>query len=284
MEECKQMLTKEELELENDNLLFHYTTYSKGLNILIGNSLWAGQLFDMNDPLEFVEINKQSSSVNITTTAIKTDLGNQTKANHKRNNSIRILAFCVDAFHYHDGIFSNKFPVSCGNMLNHGWARSRMWAQYADNHKGVCLVFDKSKLISAAKNYSEVQTIYDKITYTNYMQDFQNVFESCFNSICNENDYYNFFMNENNKKFLFQKCVDFLNEQEFLFLFIKNEFEDNKSFVFDYLDSLEGVIVSQKFETLNFGILNRLAKEKNIPCFQLKWSYGTPEITIFTCQ
>lgn len=47
MEECKQMLTKEELELENDNLLFHYTTYSKGLNILIGNSLWAGQLFDM---------------------------------------------------------------------------------------------------------------------------------------------------------------------------------------------------------------------------------------------
>lgn len=81
MEECKQMLTKEELELENDNLLFHYTTYSKGLNILIGNSLWAGQLFDMNDPLEFVEINKQSSSVNITTTAIKTDLGNQTKAN-----------------------------------------------------------------------------------------------------------------------------------------------------------------------------------------------------------
>jgi hypothetical protein len=30
-----------------------------------------------------------------------------------------------------------------------GWARDRMWAQYADNHQGVCLRFDRAKLETA---------------------------------------------------------------------------------------------------------------------------------------
>jgi Protein of unknown function (DUF2971) len=31
-----------------------------------------------------------------------------------------------------------------------GWMRARMWAQYADNHSGVCLAFDRQRLLSAA--------------------------------------------------------------------------------------------------------------------------------------
>jgi hypothetical protein len=30
-----------------------------------------------------------------------------------------------------------------------GWARDRMWAQYADGHAGVCLAFDRRKLVEA---------------------------------------------------------------------------------------------------------------------------------------
>ena len=33
------------------------------------------------------------------------------------------------------------------NVWDRGWARSRMWAQYADNHRGVCLVFDRDETI-----------------------------------------------------------------------------------------------------------------------------------------
>jgi hypothetical protein len=32
-----------------------------------------------------------------------------------------------------------------------GYKRSRMWAQYADRHAGVCLAFDQAKLIQAAR-------------------------------------------------------------------------------------------------------------------------------------
>lgn len=35
------------------------------------------------------------------------------------------------------------------DILLRGLARARMWAQYADKHRGVCLVFDKARLIEA---------------------------------------------------------------------------------------------------------------------------------------
>jgi hypothetical protein len=38
-----------------------------------------------------------------------------------------------------------------GQRYGDGSMRARMWAQYADNHAGVCLCFDSDRLISAAK-------------------------------------------------------------------------------------------------------------------------------------
>lgn len=39
------------------------------------------------------------------------------------------------------------------DILRRGLARSRMWAQYADSHRGVCLVFDKARLIKAVAEH-----------------------------------------------------------------------------------------------------------------------------------
>lgn len=39
------------------------------------------------------------------------------------------------------------------DILRRGLARSRMWSQYADNHRGVCLVLDKTRLIQAVKEH-----------------------------------------------------------------------------------------------------------------------------------
>lgn len=35
-------------------------------------------------------------------------------------------------------------PVS---TWDRGWARSRMWAQYGESHRGVCLVFDRESMV-----------------------------------------------------------------------------------------------------------------------------------------
>ncbi|MBF4242308.1 DUF2971 domain-containing protein [Vibrio anguillarum] len=38
-----------------------------------------------------------------------------------------------------------------GNLRSHGALKSRMWAQYGDNHKGACIVVSKSKLTNQLK-------------------------------------------------------------------------------------------------------------------------------------
>lgn len=39
------------------------------------------------------------------------------------------------------------------DILLRGLARARMWAQYADRHRGVCLVFDRARLIEAVAEH-----------------------------------------------------------------------------------------------------------------------------------
>ena len=55
-------------------------------------------------------------------------------------SKIRVAAFCLDQ------------PF--GNMDNQGrrgYARPRMWAQYAENHHGVCIVLDRAGLDQAIR-------------------------------------------------------------------------------------------------------------------------------------
>lgn len=60
-----------------------------------------------------------------------------TLANSVRTRA-RILAFTHDAPGYED------FAA-----FGRGWARASMWEHYAENHLGVCLVFDKERAVSA---------------------------------------------------------------------------------------------------------------------------------------
>ena len=209
--------------MENENLLFHYTSYFKGLSILESNTLWAGQLSGMNDPLEFRPVGQEFSwSGDVRNDAVYSKMTELKVANKKRNDLIRLLSFSVDDFHLKDDIF--KKQVAFNNMLNHGWARTRMWAQYGDCHKGLCLVFDKNKLLENAEKYSEVQTFSGNIEYTNDLSGFQNAFDLDFTEKDFEIDHTNVFIQEDKRKFLFQKCDDFMAEQEFRVLFISNTF------------------------------------------------------------
>lgn len=65
----------------------------------------------------------------------------------------KLLALTQDALsgydlaHFHDALFSR------------GWARARMWQQYGDDHSGVCLVFDRERLIAAMKDGLEAASV-----------------------------------------------------------------------------------------------------------------------------
>lgn len=262
---------------ENENLLFHYTNYFNALSIGIGNKLWANQLSQMNDPLEFRALGQHFS---LSGEPSREEISNKSeelyKANKKRNDTVRLLSFSVDDFHFHDNVFSKQ--VTFCNNLNHGWARTRMWTQYANNHKGVCLIFDKEKILNATSKLKDIQYYEGKINYSNDFHKFEDKMDVDFSLSDFQKDYSNYFMQDDKIQFLFQKCDDFMAEQKYRLLFVSNYFKKDKPFIFDFEDSLCGIIFSDKFDENNYETLKKLSNIKNIPVFHLQWDYGMPRI------
>jgi hypothetical protein len=115
--------------------VYHYTGWDR-LEHLMENGLRLGTLAGMNDPRESKDwlLNAVTlSGVPVNRTAL-----NEAVADYKRK--IRIGAFCLDLPSTPDGSQSSR-----------GYARPRMWAQYADNHRGVCLILDRERLGKAIR-------------------------------------------------------------------------------------------------------------------------------------
>lgn len=146
----------------------------------------------------------------------------------------------------------------------------RMWAQYGDNNEGVCLIFNKEKLIEQIQN--QINSLYylkhRKVRYRDLLKDHINPNFKIFDD-----------ETKNTKKFIiedlenrsediyFTKDIDWRDEQEYKFL-LWNKFEnDNENDVFIKIDneSLIGVVLglrSKDYE-LNFQLVN-LSKDKSI--------------------
>lgn len=71
--------------------------------------------------------------------------------NHYIKSGCKIACFTKDKEHA---------QVRPGSGFKRGFGHARMWAQYADNHKGVCIVFNKSALI---------ETINKELSYPKYI-------------------------------------------------------------------------------------------------------------------
>ena len=248
---------------EKNMCLFHYTAYSSALNILLSQRLRLGSLENMNDPLEFEDHHGQPvmyQGERFEKEYEETALDYEGAVSEKER-SVRFASFSMD-----------RYP--CCNNFSKGWARSRMWAQYADNHKGVCLVFNKANLIkafeSSFKNVAS-RTNCREINYTNILQPLGDALSRPCKSL----------LAEDKIEFLFQKCEDFRDEQEFRLLLISTDLKDSKEVVsFSIADSICGVITGARFPMENKPALKKAVESCNpaIKIFPMSWHYGMPGI------
>jgi Protein of unknown function (DUF2971) len=124
-------------ELHQLKYVYHYTKWERLLDIA-ETGLRLGQLSQMNDPRESKDW-LLDLIISGPTLPDKTAMAAQEEVRNYRRR-IRVAAFCLDQ------------PY--GNMDNQGrrgYARPRMWAQYADNHRGVCIILDRAGLDNAVR-------------------------------------------------------------------------------------------------------------------------------------
>jgi hypothetical protein len=261
----------------NANYLHHYTKLDTALNcILNSKTLRLNICENVNDPKESnVMISLHSPSDFPEPESGKT-LEMFVQANRYFKKGVKILCFSQDD------------PRFIGTNQNHfafGYVKPRMWATYGDNHKGVCLVFDKEKLANQIRSeLSEKGTLYEgaisydypletpygKVVYSatqsealsislpDMLSDFELTMKRQIES------YYH--------TYFFCKHEDWKTENEYRWILQSESIEPE---IFSFGDSLLGIVVGRSFpeKEEDFASLLTVAGVLKVPIVQVDWSW-----------
>jgi len=144
----------------------------------------------------------------------------------------------------------------------YGFLKPRMWNQYADNYKGICLAFSKNELM---KNKD---LIYNQIEYLEYDSlDFNNSID--LNSLKVKGlelycaDYF-----KKVEKTLFRKHIDYKGENEYRFsVYSENEYE-----YIDIKNCLIGIIVPESnLSKYSLKNINEYSTKYNVDLLYVQW-------------
>ena len=249
----------------DDDTVYHYTKTETALeHILFDKRLRISQMKNSIDPIENREI------III--------------PNSNRNSTFSVPGLGREV----ENIVANSKQVSfCKNSLlikgleKFGFAKPRMWDQYGDSYKGVCLAFSEKELKKATKQLSCIH--HDDVKYLTYEELDRNKM-----IFLNVDRYEEIGVEKYKISFLrrvlckhFYKHKDYEGENEFRicsFSKMNNEY-------LDISDSLVGVMVSAN--GLNKFLIDSLAKsleifDREIPLMVIQFSQG--EFFIYTYE
>lgn len=209
--------------------LYHYTSFASALKILMSNTLKFSDFKNMNDINESAKLVVKYCTPNKLTTA------NETKMLYDELYKYKQISF------------------SCDGKL-YGYAIPSMWGHYAEKGYGVCLVFNKNKLVMPrGKCYAK------KIQYSN----------KCNNIVNTDTNNINLYLKAERNKLFFTKTPDWKQEQEYRIVSQSEDYLDLK-------DSLIAVILCLD-ENQNNGLsIKKEIIRKIIPnnVLLLRFCYG----------
>lgn len=208
--------------------LFHYTSMYHAFQIICSEILKFSNLPDSNDILESARPTYGLENL------------------HDELNNYRQLSFTMS-----------------DNRL--GFAIPAMWGHYGDRGRGVCLIFDRNKILSNLPCNSH----YSRITYSgDYCKDYDS------SIVCN--DKADAYILQNMKEIFFTKTEDWSYEQEFRIVCKADSTERHKYIPIS--SALKGIIIQKPqsissdddsaFNTPEYRILNTISP--NIPVLWLE--------------
>ena len=252
-----------DVNFDENKYLYHYTDVSKAFKIIDGDSLRFSKTSRTNDTLE----SKLKINFNSINTSIHCKLVEWIQLfNGSYSNNLQLLCFSMDKKFQYQPIDERTY---FSDFSGRGFAMPRMWAQYASNNTGVCLVYDKKKLTEIIKKSLRSLLIYfDKVKYKNqlYTYDFKNETINLIAGQSNlkENSGFNIqchdFLKENKdftKYNYFYKLNDWEGEKEFRFL----AYNEDELYVDNSNDALVGVVIGEKIDDTNKRILCMLCED-----------------------
>jgi hypothetical protein len=164
------------------------------------------------------------------------------------------------------------------------WSRPRMWEQYAENHAGACLIFDREQLLEALRDDLEGRGSYweGSVNYTvaGYAGSVAaRILLSQFHEDALEEEV-DAYVQHHYKDFFFLKTEDWATEFEYRFVFERNT-EPNVRFLpagnhVSYGDALRWVLVGEHFPDWQLPGAEAVAQAANVELRRMSWDLNRP--------
>lgn len=229
------------IKLEPGNYFFHYTNREAALGgILPSRRLRLSPYGAMRDPLEnqqwrftFTGRGARDDAAVIADVAEQTEF--ERRANQETRARSHLLSLTIDAEPQPDG----ERPPFC-----FGWARARMWEQYAERYKGVCLVFDKERLTERFAEAMEEEGV-SRTYHRSVIYDSAGMMKPIIEADAARNDpnFFEGYIEANYGALFFTKVLDWQTEHEYRFVAIA---ADSAALSIDYGDALKWVIAGNQ--------------------------------------
>jgi hypothetical protein len=186
--------------------------------------------------------------------------------------------FCTSCHNNPSWEFMNADPLQEYEHVSYGMSHSSMWAHYAENHSGVCLLFDGKKLNENIQNelkdkkanifHGFVRYDYEKATaptmvITSEGSKYRKAEETRISLI----HYYS-------ENFLY-KSLDWKPEHEFRWLV---QSQDTSEIFVSIENAIKAVIVGVDFDEVYEPSLITLCKPLEIPVGRISWTSGRPYV------
>lgn len=258
-------------EFNDDLLLYHYTSFNTACKILDGNSFKFSSLSLTNDPVE------SKPKITARTEASKNDLRKVLSHFEKVNKSnLQLLCFSKDTKISDETKNSNTNPLR--DYTGRGFALPRMWAQYGDKNRGVCLIVNKKKLLDDLGRkaiYRNRIIHYDDVTYKSFFTPYY-IKKEDLNELIEyfsvENIILDFQFLKDNTNFIkfnyFSKAKDWEHEREFRIL----GFNSGEMYICNISQYIEGIVIGENIDDTNAKLLHLLNNNQH-PMYRIKFNY-----------
>lgn len=164
-----------------------------------------------------------------------------------------------------------------------GFNHPRMWAQYSDNHEGICLAFDKDKFALNINKVKNLRKLYsDKIMYVPSL--FHNInSKKIYNAYQVDSDNSRLPIDElalmkikqGKKTFFFRKLLDWKDENEYRFVVVSKS-ANQISIPID--NSLVTIILGWQFPEDDLEEIIELGKKYKVHVYQMEYYNGSSHI------
>jgi hypothetical protein len=274
-------LTMENLPdyLQNDETIYHYSKFNTAIeSILWNNNLKLFPIRETHDPMEYRKaLGGYYSHANGKEEFSKMPEYDQIGASVQRRIEVLSYDNCIATY-----FCKNENHYTCNEpkfMDALGFLKPRMWAQYGEQNRGICIAFSKSRLLQEIiGNLDEDTFLFSGDVKYHLLKDYRTKLHSIdANEASNmgEDAYIKAYMDKWYERLFFWKHYDYKDESEFRICLTSKKPPINN---FKIDTSILAIILGEKVPEVYKKSIMELKNRYKIELFMIDWEVQWPAL------